>query len=163
MSEGAPNLVLCWPGRTAAEYARIGVTEYLGRIRHFRSCECLVVAEEPVTKKYSEAHIIEREGKSILKRLAALESMYLVVVDPAGKQLDSAGFARLLERQCYDSARTLTFVVGGPGGVAPAVKEQADMLLGLSRMTLPHDMARLLLVEQVYRGFTIIRGLPYNR
>ena len=163
MSGGAPQLVLCWPGRTTAEYARIGVTEYLGRIRRFRTCECFVVPEEPVGKKYSEAHRVGREGKSILKRLATLESTYLVVVDPVGKHLTSAGFARLLERQCYDSARTLTFVVGGPDGIAPIVKDQADMLLGLSQMTLPHDMARLLLVEQLYRGLTIIRGLPYDR
>ena len=163
MSGGRSDLVLCWPGRTTAEYARIGVTEYLGRIRRFRTCECLVVPEEPAGKKYSQAHRIEREGKSIINGLGKLGSAFLVVVDPAGKYLDSAGFARLLERQCYDSARTLTFVVGGPDGVAPIVKDRADMLLGLSRMTLPHDMARLLLVEQIYRGFTIIRGLPYDR
>jgi 23S rRNA (pseudouridine1915-N3)-methyltransferase len=53
--------------------------------------------------------------------------------------------------------------VGGPAGIATNVKEKADMLLGLSRMTLPHDMARLLLVEQLYRGFTIIKGMPYDR
>jgi 23S rRNA (pseudouridine1915-N3)-methyltransferase len=121
------------------------------------------VPEEPAGRKYTEAHRCEREGISILKRLSALDSMYLVVVDPAGKQLDSPGFARFLERQCYDSARTLTFVVGGPAGIATNVKEKADMLLGLSRMTLPHDMARLLLVEQLYRGFTIIKGMPYDR
>ena len=163
MRGGAPNLVLCWPGRTAPQYARIGIEDYLERIRRFRTCECFVVREEPAAKKYTEAHRVEREGKAIMKRLETLDSTYLVVVDPAGKQLDTAGFARLLELQCYDSARTLAFVVGGPDGVASIVKDQADMLLGLSRMTLPHDMARLLLVEQLYRGLTIIRGLPYDR
>ena len=156
-------MVLCWPGRTTAEYARIGVAEYTKRIRRFRTCECFVVPEEPAAKKYTASHRVEREGASILKRLSTLGSMYLIVVDPAGKQLETPGFARLLERQCYDSARTLAFVVGGPDGVARIVKEKADMLLGLSRMTLPHDMARLLLVEQIYRGLTIIKGLPYDR
>jgi 23S rRNA (pseudouridine1915-N3)-methyltransferase len=163
MTDSAPALVLCWPGKTTAGYARIGIEEYLGRIRRFRSCKCLVVPEEPPTKQYSDAHRLERQGKEILKRLDAIRPRFLVVVDPRGKAMDSQEFADLLRRQCYDDARTLAFVVGGPDGVASGVRGQADLLLGLSRMTLPHDMARVFLTEQIYRGFTMIHGLPYSR
>jgi len=163
MAEPAPDLVMCWPGKTAAEYARIGIDEYLQRIRRFRRCECLTVSEEPSGGHYSDAHRQERQGKAILKRLEAVRPHFLVVVDPRGKPMDSRDFADLLQRQCYDDARTLAFVVGGPDGVASGVRDEADLLLGLSRMTLPHDMARLFLTEQVYRGLTIIHGLPYNR
>lgn len=159
----SPDIVLCWPGKTAAEYARVGINEYLCRIRRFRTCECVVVAEEPSGKQYSEEHRVERQGEVISRRLEAFKPLFVVVLDPQGKPLDSPKFAELLQRQCYDDARTLAFVVGGPNGVGSGVRERADLLLGLSSMTLPHDMARLLLTEQIYRGFTIIHGFPYSR
>ncbi len=159
----SPEIVLCWPGKTAAEYARVGVDEYLSRIRRFRTCESVVVSEEPSGKQYSEEHRLERQGKAILRRLEAFNPLFLVVLDPQGKPLDSPKFAQLLRRQCYDDARTLAFVVGGPNGVHAGVRDRADLLLGLSGMTLPHDMARLFLTEQIYRGFTIVHGLPYSR
>lgn len=162
MPERPPDLVLCWPGKTAAEYARVGISDYLARIRRHRSCK-RVVAPEEKGNRYHTKERLEREGRALLARLAAVEPMYLVVVDPRGKQLDSEAFAALVRRQCYEDARTLAFVVGGPDGLAPAVRERADLLLGLSRMTLPHDLARLLLTEQIYRAFTFIYGLPYGR
>jgi len=163
MADSAPRIVLCWPGKTSAEYARIGIQNYLARIRRFRSCECVVVSEEPSSKHYSDAHRMERQGKAILKRLDAFAPFFLVVLDPKGKSLDSRDFAALLQRQCYDIGRTLAFVVGGPDGVSEGVRGGADLLLGLSSMTLPHDMARLFLTEQIYRGFTLIHRLPYSR
>jgi 23S rRNA (pseudouridine1915-N3)-methyltransferase len=163
MAERAPHIVLCWPGKTTAPYARIGIEEYLKRIRRFRRCRCVVVPEEPAGKQYSDEHRLERQEKGILARLAAFDPYYLVLLDPGGKALDSRKFATLLQRQCYDEGRVLAFVVGGPDGVSEGLRGRANVLLGLSSMTLPHDLARLLLTEQIYRGFTIIHGLPYSR
>ena len=159
----SPEIVLCWPGKTAAAYARVGIDEYLSRIRRFRTCQCVVVSEEPSGEQYSEEHRLERQGKAILRRLEAFNPLFLVVLDPKGKPVNSPKFAELLQRQCYDDARTLAFVVGGPNGVDAGVRDRAVLLLSLSGMTLPHDMARLFLTEQIYRGFTIIHGLPYSR
>lgn len=158
-----PGIVLCWPGKTAAEYARAGIEEYLSRIRRWRTCKCVVVSEEPSGNHYSEEHRLERQGKAILRCLEAFSPLFLVVLDQQGRPLDSPKFANFLQRQCYDDARTLAFVVGGPAGVNSGVRDRANLLLGLSNMTLPHDMARLFLTEQIYRGFTIIHGLPYSR
>lgn len=163
MADRAPQIVLCWPGKTSADYARIGIDEYLSRIRKFRSCKCVVVAEEPATKQYSDEHRVKRQCDAILERLESLAPYYLVVLDPRGKPMDSRKFAALLQRQCYDDGRTLAFVVGGPDGVSEGLRGRADVLLGLSPMTLPHDLARLFLTEQIYRGFTIIHRLPYSR
>jgi 23S rRNA (pseudouridine1915-N3)-methyltransferase len=163
MSDSSPQIVLCWPGKTTASYARAGIEEYLARISRFRRCECVTVSEEPSTKHYSDAHRLQRQGKAILRRLQPFEPLFLVAMDPAGRQMDSPKFAELLQRQCYDDSRTLAFVVGGPEGLAKGVCDRADLLLGLSRMTLPHDMARLFLTEQIYRAFTIIHNLPYSR
>ena len=163
MPDSPPQIVLCWPGKTAAEYARIGIDDYVARIRRFRRCECVTAPEEPPTKHYSEAHRLERQGTALLKRLQPFEPLFLVALDPVGKPMESSKFADLLRRQCYDDARTLAFVVGGPDGLTKGVRDRADLLIGLSRMTLPHDMARMFLTEQIYRGFTIIHGLPYSR
>ena len=163
MADRAPEIVLCWPGKTSAEYARIGIDEYLSRIRRFRSCECVVAPEEPATKQYSDQHRLERQSEAIVKRLEPFAPYYLVVLDPRGKSMDSRKFGALLQRQCYDDGRTLAFVVGGPDGVSEGLRGRADVLLGLSPMTLPHDLARLFLTEQIYRAFTIIHRLPYSR
>lgn len=163
MADRRPQIALCWPGKTSAEYARIGIEEYLSRIRKFRTCKRVVVAEEPATKQYSDEHRLERQFEAVLKRLEALAPYYLVVLDPRGKAMDSRKFAALLQRQCYDDGRTLAFVVGGADGVSEGLRGRADVLLGLSPMTLPHDLARLFLTEQIYRGFTIIHRLPYSR
>ena len=163
MAESSPHIVLCWPGKTTAQYARVGIDDYLTRIARFRSCKRVVVSEEPSGKLYSDEHRLEREGKAILKRLSAFEPYFLIVLHPRGRSMDSRKFATLLQRQCYDDGRTLAFVVGGPDGVSEGLRGRADLLLGLSPMTLPHDLARLFLTEQIYRGFTLIHGLPYSR
>jgi 23S rRNA (pseudouridine1915-N3)-methyltransferase len=163
MADPAAQIVLCWPGKTSAEYARIGIEDYLARIRRFRSCKRVVVREEPASKRYTVEHRRERQDKSVLARLEPFDPYFLVLLDPRGKSMDSKDFAALLQRQCYDDGRTLAFVVGGPDGVSEGLRGRANVLLGLSPMTLPHDLARLFLTEQIYRGFTLIHGLPYGR
>jgi 23S rRNA (pseudouridine1915-N3)-methyltransferase len=84
-------------------------------------------------------------------------------MDERGRQLSSIEMSELMEEHRLAGTKQMTFVLGGHSGVAEAVKDRANYKLGLSRMTLTHEMARLLLVEQVYRGFTIIHGLPYQK
>lgn len=157
------EIVFLWVGKTSAAYARTGIDEYIERAGRYRPCRILVVAEEKQGNRYSSRHRLEREGRAILERLEPLQPAVVVALDPSGKALSSARFAAQLERACYAEARRIVFVVGGPDGLSSAVRERADRLLSLSRMTLPHDMARLVLAEQVYRALTIIHGHPYDR
>jgi 23S rRNA (pseudouridine1915-N3)-methyltransferase len=85
-----------------------------------------------------------------------------ILLDPAGKALDSAGFAALVER-CQGEGRDLVFLVGGADGLPAAWKPRADLLLSLSAMTLPHELARVVLAEQIYRALAMLRGHPYPR
>ena len=85
-----------------------------------------------------------------------------VLLDPVGKELDSAAFARLLSR-AETEARDLVFIVGGHDGLPAGWAPRADLLLSLSRMTWPHELARAMLAEQIYRGFATLRGHPYPR
>ncbi len=156
-------LSFCWVGKTKAAYAVEGVTEYVGRIQRYRDCRVATVAEERRDGRYSESHRLEREGRGVLSHIRQLEPAWVAVLGVDGKPITSRVFARLVQRQCFEDARSVVFVVGGPDGLSSTVRERADRVVSLSRMTLPHDMARLLLAEQVYRAMTIIHGHPYDR
>jgi len=84
-------------------------------------------------------------------------------LDERGREWSSAEFAEWLGQQALRGTRELVFLIGGPEGFSAAFRKEADVLLALSRMTLTHDWARALLLEQIYRGFTILRGYPYPR
>ena len=85
-----------------------------------------------------------------------------IFLDPAGRVLDSAGFIQIVQR-AEDEAQDLVFLLGGHDGLPPQWKQKADLLLSLSAMTFPHELARAMLAEQVYRAFTTLRGHPYPR
>jgi 23S rRNA (pseudouridine1915-N3)-methyltransferase len=87
---------------------------------------------------------------------------YRVCLDPSGKRLDSAGFTAMVERRERE-AKDLVFVVGGADGLPAGFRERAELLLSLSPMTFPHELARVMLAEQIYRAFTTLRGHPYAR
>lgn len=157
------SLSFCWVGKLKAPYAVSGVADYMGRIERYRACRAIVVPEERQDGRYSMEHRLEREGRCVLEQIRHLEPAWVAVLDAGGKAIASREFARLIRRQCFEDTRSVVFVVGGPDGLSSTVRERADRLVSLSQMTLPHDMARLLLAEQVYRAMTIIRGHPYDR
>lgn len=155
-------IVLCWIGKTAAPYARTGIDEYSKRIQRYRPLRTLVVAEERGPGR-ATARRVELEGDRILKRIQGIEPATVIALDPGGEQVVTGKLALWVRRHALEEARNLVFVVGGPDGLSSAVLNRADRRLGLSRLTLPHDMARLLLVEQIYRSLTILHGHPYDR
>ena len=157
------SLIFCWVGKTAAEYAKCAEREYLGRIGRYCDARVLTVAEERHDGTYSPAHRMEREGRKILDKLSGVEPACVIVLDPAAKQMRSRDFAERVRAEAYDAGRNVVFVVGGPDGISSLVRQRADWLLGLSEMTLPHDLARVVLLEQAYRALTIINGHPYDR
>jgi 23S rRNA (pseudouridine1915-N3)-methyltransferase len=133
-----------------------GVEEYLGRLAHTAKVAQVELSES----KHSGPKAKEDEAKAILSRLAPRDA--LVALDERGKSLSSVQLAQFLSRQ-QDSGRDVAFVIGGDEGLADEVREKASLVLSLSAMTLPHRLARLVLAEQVYRAFTIIKGEPYHK
>lgn len=95
--------------------------------------------------------------------IEAHERAYKVVLDPAGRQLGSAELAALVAKAENTAVRELLFFVGGAEGFSESTRRKADLLLALSRLTLPHELARVILAEQIYRAFTILRHHPYAR
>jgi 23S rRNA (pseudouridine1915-N3)-methyltransferase len=146
-------------GKLSAPFFRDGVAEYLARVRRYLGCE-MVELKEGSTRKGDGRQAVEREGEAILGKLSP--QTFAVVLDEQGEQLSSEGLADVLEKKMVTGAAGIDFVIGGAYGLSPAVKARADLLLSLSSLTLPHQMVRLLLLEQLYRGFTIIRHEPYH-
>jgi 23S rRNA (pseudouridine1915-N3)-methyltransferase len=119
-------------------------SEYLKRLERFARCEMREI--QPNRFDLSAKH------PSALK----------ILLDPAGKVFDSSGFARWIGKAELE-ARDLVFVVGGAEGLPDGWNKRADLLLSLSAMTYPHELARVMLAEQIYRAFTILRGHPYPK
>lgn len=126
------------------------VQEYADRLRHYVKVELL---ELPASDK-------EQEAEVLLARRGAKESLW--ALDERGELLSSEELARALEK-AQREAKDLLLIIGGDEGLSPKVREKADRVLSLSRMTFPHRLARLMLMEQLYRAFTILRGEPYHK
>ncbi|MGI5862513.1 MAG: 23S rRNA (pseudouridine(1915)-N(3))-methyltransferase RlmH [Myxococcales bacterium] len=135
-----------------------GVREYASRLAHY--CRFELVELPEARKAKDPAQAIEEEGRTILGRLKPGE--FLVALDERGKALGSADFAKLLGR-LQTQGQDVAFCVGGAEGLSEAVRARANLVLSLSAMTLPHRLARLVIAEQLYRAFTLLRGEPYHR
>lgn len=136
------------------------VEEYLERIR--RVVPVTVEELAPARKGGADpGRARELEGKALLDKLRPGEMV--VVLDERGKELDSRQFAERVLGEAMNRGRDLAFLIGGAEGHASEVRERADLVLSLSRLTLAHRLARLVLAEQIYRGLSILRGEPYHK
>lgn len=153
------RLRFIWVGKTKDNRVRELVLDYLERLRRFARVEVTELRDRGAGG--DPAAIIEKEGEDILRRAGS--DQLLVALDERGREFDSRGFARLIARHQVSGTRQMTFVIGGPGGLSDSVKKRAALKLALSRMTLTHEMTRAVLMEQVYRAFTIIKDLPYQK
>ena len=155
------RLHLIFVGKTAEIDVDAAIRRYLKRLQHYATTEVHIVREERIVKGLAERFIQERESERILDSIK--DRGALLVWDRSGRELDSVGLATLLERFQNQGVARIWMVVGGVLGVSAELLTRADQILSLSPMTFPHDIARLLVVEQLYRAFTITRGEPYHK
>ncbi|MBP8645520.1 MAG: 23S rRNA (pseudouridine(1915)-N(3))-methyltransferase RlmH [Syntrophobacteraceae bacterium] len=155
------TLNLVFVGKTALPSIDIAIERYLGRLGHYIPTRVYQVRAERILHKSIEETVRERESGRILDLVGKED--YLVVWDQRGREFDSVGLAGFLERLRAEGAAKVWMVTGGPLGVSPKLLEAANSVLALSRMTFPHDIARLVLAEQLYRAFTILRNEPYHK
>jgi len=134
---------------------------YLNRIKHFFPVEVTNVRPERGRQNASDASIMRAQSARLLAAIP--DRGHTIVLDERGQALDSLKFARLLERLTIDSPNGVNFVVGGDVGLDETVRGRADQLLSLSAMTLPHQIARIVLLEQIYRACTLMRNIPYHK
>ncbi|HET8675117.1 MAG TPA: 23S rRNA (pseudouridine(1915)-N(3))-methyltransferase RlmH [Blastocatellia bacterium] len=154
------KLRIVWVGKTRNAPVKELIREYLERVNRFGRVEIVELRDRTDVGSEGRA-IIDKEGKDILSRTA--QDSFVVAVDERGRQLDSVALARFIDDHRAAGTKQITFVIGGHLGLSDEVRQRADLVLGLSRMTFTHEMARALLLEQVYRAFTIIHDLPYQK
>lgn len=135
------------------------IGEYEQRAAHYWPFEAIEVREEPARSGAPDL-IREREGERLLRAVPA--GAHLVACDPLGRSWDSEAFARWVQEE-RERARDVAFVIGGAFGLSEAVRRAARTRLSLAPWTLPHELARLVLAEQIYRAGTIGRGEPYHK
>jgi 23S rRNA (pseudouridine1915-N3)-methyltransferase len=146
------RLHFVWIGKTKDRNCAALVEDYLERIARFAKCE--------VGELKEQANIAAES----VKLLSAVEQDdYIVLLDENGREFSSPELAEFIGRQQQVGIKRLAFVIGGFAGVSDDLKQRANLRLSLSRMTLTHELARVILTEQVYRAFTLLAGTPYHK
>ena len=154
------RIELVFLGKTKEKYLAAGIEDFIKRLSRYTRLEIKTIKDRRQQRKLSENQVKENEGGDLL---AAANSSFLVCLDRTGKQIDSDGLAGRIRQWEMQGRKSVCFLIGGPLGFAPAVLQQADLILSLSRLTFTHEMTRLLLLEQLYRAYTINAGEKYHK
>ncbi|MFH0808902.1 MAG: 23S rRNA (pseudouridine(1915)-N(3))-methyltransferase RlmH [Pseudomonadota bacterium] len=157
------KIVFVFVGKTrqGENYMEQGVADYLGRIRRYARAEIRLVAAEQRHRGVDEAKALAKEAERLASALADCD--HVICLDEAGRQSTSVELAHLLDGLMLHAVKRTAFVVGGSGGLSAGTKGAAHRLLSLGKMTLTHEMSRLVIIEQVYRALSIRAGEPYHR
>ena len=147
-------------GKTNATYLVEGEGEYEKRLKHYTKFEEIIIPEIKQPGKLSEGELKKKEGQMILDKLE--HSDHVILLDDKGKSLSSIDFANFLQQKMNISLKYLVFVVGGAFGFSDEVYQRANSKVSLSKLTFSHQMIRLIFKEQLYRGFSILRGEKYH-
>lgn len=136
------------------------IDEYSKRLSHYIKFQFEIIPDLKKAKHLSIAQQKEKEGEQILSKTQ--NSDILILLDENGKQMDSVVFSNFLQKHMNSGIKNLIFIIGGPYGLSEAVYQRANGKLSLSKMTFSHQMVRLFFIEQLYRGFSILKNEPYH-
>ena len=153
------RITLLTVGKTTDPRLASLIEDYRQRLTHYVPFEWVVLPDLKNAKALSEEQVKTAEGEMILRALTP--SMDVVLLDEHGKEMRSVEYADWIQKK-MSSGRDLTLVIGGPYGFSPAVYERANGKLSISQMTFSHQMIRIMVIEQIYRAMTILRGEPYH-
>jgi 23S rRNA (pseudouridine1915-N3)-methyltransferase len=151
-------------GKLKERYLKDGISEYVKRLSRFTEFELVEVDDEHAPESLSvaqESQVKHREAERLLKRVK--DGSYIVLLDLAGEQLDSKGFSAKMESVMLSGNSHITFIIGGSLGLDQSLINAANYRICLSKMTFPHQLARLILLEQVYRAFKIMKNETYHK
>jgi 23S rRNA (pseudouridine1915-N3)-methyltransferase len=155
------KLYLPFLGKTREQYLAAGIDDFAKRLKHFVQIDYPIIKEKKKSAKDLPDRLKNEESRLLLQNIS--KSSLIIALDPTGRQMNSEGFAELLSKWENQGVKDAAFLIGGPLGLADEVLQKADLVLSLSKMTFTHEMARLLLFEQLYRAFTIKAGTGYHK
>ncbi len=151
-------------GKVKESFFRGALEEYKKRLGRYCKCSEIEVADEKTPDSASEEEvrqIKDKEGARLLSKLQ--DNAYVIALAIEGKSFTSEGFAAELERLAVGGTSHIQFVIGGSLGLSPQVLQRANLLLSFSKMTFPHQLMRVILLEQIYRSYRIQRNEPYHK
>ena len=147
--------------RTRSPFLKEGELFYIDRLNKYTQVEWIEVKPSMIKEGRPADKVLTAEGQAIARRLTPRD--YLVALDRSGHQYDSVGLADWFDKLSMDHGGWISFVIGGPLGLSKDLLKSAQNILSLSKLTLTHEMCRLLLLEQIYRAFTIMKGEKYHK
>ncbi|MDC3425836.1 23S rRNA (pseudouridine(1915)-N(3))-methyltransferase RlmH [Aquibacillus sp. 3ASR75-11] len=151
-------------GKLKEKYLKQGIQEYIKRLGAYAKVDIIEIPDEKAPENMSEAEMKEvkrKEGERILSKISTDD--YIISLEIMGHMLSSEQFATKIDQLATYGKSKVTFVIGGSLGLSEEVRRRSDFALSFSKMTLPHQLMRLVLLEQVYRAFRIMRGEPYHK
>ena len=154
------NFRLLAIGKTDNKALQTLIDDYTKRLSFYVKFDLEIIPDIKNVKNLSEAQQKEKEGELILSKITPTD--HLILLDENGKTFSSVGFSDFLQKKMNAGTKTLVFVIGGPYGFSETVYQKAQGKVSLSEMTFSHQMVRLFVIEQIYRGFTILRNEPYH-
>jgi 23S rRNA (pseudouridine1915-N3)-methyltransferase len=154
------NIRLIAIGKTDNKSLQTLIDDYTKRLSFYVKFDLEIIPDIKNVKNFSESQQKEKEGELILSKISATDQ--LILLDENGKTFSSVGFSDYLQKKMNAGIKTLVFVIGGPYGFSELVYQKANGKVSLSEMTFSHQMVRLFCIEQIYRGFTILRNEPYH-
>lgn len=158
------NITILCVGQIKEKYFRDAIAEYQKRLSRYCKLQIIEVADEKTKENASEAEndlIRKKEGERLLKHIK--DSDYCITLEIDGKMLTSEGLSKEIDRLGLAGKSSLVFVIGGSIGLDTAVLKRSDYALSFSKMTFPHQLMRVILLEQIYRSYRIMRGEPYHK
>lgn len=158
------KVTLITVGKLKEKYLKDGIAEYSKRLSRFTKFEIIELPDEKTPDKASQAQnqqILEKEGQRIMSKISNRDFVIALAIE--GKQFSSEAFSKILSDAALKGYSNLTFIIGGSLGLSQEIKERADLLISFGLMTLPHQLMRLVLTEQIYRAFMIQEGSPYHK
>ena len=158
------KITLITVGKIKEKFFQDAIAEYSKRLSRYCKLEIIQVADEKTPDQASEAaeeSIRAKEGERIMKHIR--EDMYVITLEIAGKMLSSEELADKINALGLSGKSSIAFVIGGSIGLAREVMARSDFALSFSKMTFPHQLMRVILLEQVYRSYRIINGEPYHK
>lgn len=154
------NIKLLAIGKTDNKSLQTLIDEYTKRLSFYIKFDLEIIPDIKNVKNLSEAQQKEKEGELIISKLSATDQ--LILLDENGSTFSSVGFSDYLQKKMNAGIKTVVFVIGGPYGFSEEVYKKAQGKISLSAMTFSHQMVRLFVIEQLYRGFTILKNEPYH-
>ncbi|MCH4167978.1 MAG: 23S rRNA (pseudouridine(1915)-N(3))-methyltransferase RlmH [Streptococcaceae bacterium] len=158
------NIKIITVGKLKEKYLKDGISEYHKRLTKFAKIQMIEVADEKAPERLSDTEmriVKEKEGQRILEKIKDKEYMYALAIQ--AKERTSENLAEELRQLTISGKSDLTFVIGGSLGLSDDVLSRANETISFGKMTYPHQLMRLILVEQIYRSQTIIAGMPYHK